>query len=251
MTPDQALSRLGELGNNEDLDHVAALPSFAYDEVAALIAIHEGASTTVAELSAALDRLAQPIPHAQGQDLFLEVARVNHELFSVHGFTGDTDTYDDPKNSLLDVVLDRRRGLPILLSLVVMEVARRTSLHLAGVGFPGHFLVTPISATEPFFLDPFHGGQALSPDQLRARFKAQHPEVQITAERWAAWTKVVTPRELFVRINHNLRASWLRRGDLAGTRRAVQRLRQLVPHDPRYAEEQAMIERELRRQSSP
>jgi len=251
MTPDQALLRLGELVASENLDHVAALPNFAYDEIAALIAIHEGGCTTVAELCSALDKLSRPIPHAQGLDLFLEVARVNHELFSVHGFTGDTDTYDDPNNSRLDVVLDRRRGLPILLSLILIEVARRTSLHLVGVGFPGHFLVTPLSATEPFFLDPFHGGQALSPDQLRARFEAQHPEVEITAERWAAWTKVVTPRELFVRINHNLRASWLCRGNLSGTRRAVQRLRQLVPHDPRYAEEQAMIERELRRRSSP
>ena len=137
MTPDQALLRLGELVASENLDHVAALPNFAYDEIAALIAIHEGGCTTVAELCSALDKLSRPIPHAQGLDLFLEVARVNHELFSVHGFTGDTDTYDDPNNSRLDVVLDRRRGLPILLSLILIEVARRTSLHLVGVGFPG------------------------------------------------------------------------------------------------------------------
>jgi len=251
VTPDEALSRLGELVSSEDLDHVAALPNFAYDEITALIAIHEGAPTSVDELSAALDRLAQPIPPAPDADLFLQVARVSHELFSVHGFRGDSEHYDEPANSRLDLVLERRKGLPILLSLIFMEVARRASLHLGGVGFPGHFLVTPLAAAESFFLDPFHGGQALGQDQLRARFEAQHPHIEVTAEHWASWTEVVTPREIFVRVNHNLRGSWLRRGELSGALRAVQRLRQLVPRDPRYAEEQALLEGELRRGSAP
>ena len=95
------------------------------------------------------------------------MARVAIHLFGEGRLQGDVETYDDPQNSDLPQVLARKRGLPILLSIVMLGVARRLELPLAGVSFPGHFLVGPtpgalaaagIDAARPFWIDPFHGG---------------------------------------------------------------------------------------------
>ena len=81
-------------------------------------------------------------------------------LGGVHRFEGDRQHYDDPQNSMLDVVLERRRGLPILLSVVYIEAARRAGIALSGVGLPGHFVVGHFGADPPRLLDPFDGGGA-------------------------------------------------------------------------------------------
>ena len=70
-----------------------------------------------------------------------EALALSHVLGTVHGFTGDTEQYDRPENSMLDRVLERQRGLPILLSVVYVEAARRADVPLAGVGLPGHYVV--------------------------------------------------------------------------------------------------------------
>ncbi len=75
-------------------------------------------------------------------------------LNSRHGFRGNREDYYDPRNSMLNEVLDRRRGIPITLSLVLLEVAKRIDLPLVGVGLPGHFIVRT-RAEPPTLLDPF------------------------------------------------------------------------------------------------
>src|SRR4051794_23888374 len=72
-----------------------------------------------------------------------------------HGFAGDRERYDQPDNSMLDRVLARRPGLPILLSVVYVEVARRAGVALFGVGLPGHYVVGHFGAEPPLLLDPF------------------------------------------------------------------------------------------------
>ena len=68
------------------------------------------------------------------------IAKLNHVLFELENFRGDKKQYDDPRNSFLDEVLSRRRGLPITLSILYVEVARRLGLEAYGISFPGHFL---------------------------------------------------------------------------------------------------------------
>ena len=96
-----------------------------------------------------------------------EVAAACTEVLGgVHGFQGDRKHYDDPQNSMLDLVLARRRGLPILLSVVYIEAARRAGIELSGVGLPGHFVVGHFGAGAPVLLDPFDGGRAMSVRRL-------------------------------------------------------------------------------------
>jgi regulator of sirC expression with transglutaminase-like and TPR domain len=83
---------------------------------------------------------------------------------AAHGFVGDQEHYDDPGNSMLDLVLRQRRGLPILLSVVYVEVARRAGIQIAGVGLPGHFVVGHFGTDPPVLLDPFAGGGRLHTD---------------------------------------------------------------------------------------
>lgn len=75
-----------------------------------------------------------------------------------HGFTGERQRYYAPESSMLDVVLERRRGLPILLAVVYVEVARRVGIRLRGVALPGHFVAAHVDASPPIVIDPFDGG---------------------------------------------------------------------------------------------
>jgi regulator of sirC expression with transglutaminase-like and TPR domain len=88
---------------------------------------------------------------------------LNAYLFDEQGFTGNRDRYDDPSNSFLNEVLERRTGIPITLALVYMEVARRAGIDIDGVNFPGHFLMR----CAPMILDPFHRGARLSEHDCR------------------------------------------------------------------------------------
>ena len=96
---------------------------------------------------------------------------LNAYLFDEEGFTGNRERYDDPCNSFLNDVLERRTGIPITLAVVYMEVARRAGIHIDGVNFPGHFLMRypPISreGSLDLILDPFHRGARLSEHDCR------------------------------------------------------------------------------------
>ncbi|MBM3817669.1 MAG: tetratricopeptide repeat protein [Acidimicrobiia bacterium] len=95
----------------------------------------------------------------------------NAYLFDDQHFVGNREHYEDPRNSCLNEVLDQRKGIPITLSLVYMEVGRRAGIAVDGVNFPGHFLVRCPEVTSRgssgLIIDPFHGGALLSEHDCR------------------------------------------------------------------------------------
>ncbi|MDQ6731884.1 MAG: transglutaminase-like domain-containing protein, partial [Actinomycetota bacterium] len=127
-----------------------------------------------------------------------------------HGFLGDREQYDDPGNSMLDLVLMRRRGLPILLSVVYIEAARRAAIQIAGVGLAGHFVIGHFGADPPVLLDPFAGGAQVKTDAPRAAVRP-----------WRA-------DEIVMRMLNNLVAAYDRRGNLGAAIHAA-RLRLALP----------------------
>jgi regulator of sirC expression with transglutaminase-like and TPR domain len=129
-----------------------------------------------------------------------------------HDFRGDHETYDDPDNSMLDVVLARRRGLPILLSVVYIEVARRADIPIRGVGLPGHFVVAHFGTDPPLLLDPFEQGAPVS------------AAVGHDVRPWR-------PHEIAMRMLNNLVASYERRANLTAAIRAAT-MRLSLPAEP-------------------
>src|SRR3982750_267336 len=129
---------------------LAALPEPGIDELALALAaefreVDEIAATTL------LDELGEEVVEARasfsGRGAGIEALR---EVLAVrHGFSGDERRYDDPHNSMLDVVLERRRGLPILLSVLYLATAKRAGIPLCGVGLPGHYVVGDLTTDPP------------------------------------------------------------------------------------------------------
>lgn len=132
-------------------------------DVAALcIAAHAHPGLDVDAWCARLDELAARCPVADFDELRMH-------LFEREGFAGNLDHYDDPENSFLDSVIERRLGIPITLSVLMIAVGRRLGIDVQGVGMPGHFLVLD-GRRGDMWCDPFHGGARLDAAGCRRRF---------------------------------------------------------------------------------
>jgi regulator of sirC expression with transglutaminase-like and TPR domain len=187
------------------------------DEAALLIAAHARPGL---DLEAYVDRLDE----LAGQCAEPVLAEVTHQLFDVEGFRGNDGDYYDPRNSYLDEVIDRRVGIPITLSVVLMEVARRLGIELAGVSLPGHFLVR-LSGEPPVLLDPFLGGRLLSEAECVERFTAiQGPAAPFDP----GYLEPVGSVAILTRMLNNLRNIHLQRQDSVSLE-WVLRLRSLLP----------------------
>ena len=106
-------------------------------------------------------------------DRYARVIALNAYLFEELRFVGNESQYEDPRNSFLNEVLERRTGIPITLALLYIEVARRAGVYVEGINFPGHFLLRcparrGLPYSEDLIIDAFHGGAILSEDACRA-----------------------------------------------------------------------------------
>lgn len=175
------------------------------DEAALLLAAHGEQGLDVDAQMARLDELAAgcPDPTLDG---------VVELLFGRLQLRGNTDDYGDPRNSFLDQVLDRRLGIPISLSVLVMEIGRRVGLNFEGIGMPGHFLVRHVGVPA-VVLDPFHGGRRVEPEEAETLFRLIHgPAVPFSAHLLAP----SPPHAILARMLFNLQNSYRRRDDGTG-----------------------------------
>jgi regulator of sirC expression with transglutaminase-like and TPR domain len=199
------------------------------DRAALLIAAQGEPDLDVAAQLARLDDLAAQIGPTDTEG----VCRL---VFETLGVQGDSTTYDDPKNSYLDQVLDRRLGIPISLSVLLIEVGRRCGVPLEGVGMPGHFLVRDPGDPDQL-IDAFSGGRRLGPAAC-ARLLATVVGADVTLQ--AGLLAPVGTRAIVARMLANLDLSFRRREDREGVRWAT-RLRAAIPGLP-AAEQLAMAE---------
>jgi regulator of sirC expression with transglutaminase-like and TPR domain len=206
--------------------HVVHRPEEDLDlgQAALLIAEPEYPELDIAAYLLDLDHLAQAArPRLAGlSDSSAQAAALVQYLLDEEGFRGNAAEYDDPRNSFLNEVLDRRLGIPITLSVVMMEVARRLSITLRGISFPGHFLVGT-EGRKPLLIDPFTG-QALSGQQLSELL------FRVYGQRRAPRPDEVQPatrHSILLRMLHNLRNLYMQRGDGARQRLAEERIRVL------------------------
>ena len=172
------------------------------DEVALLIAAHAQPELDIDHELGRIDALAARCTEASLPDLL-------RLLFRDEGFAGNRADYYDPRNSFLNEVINRRLGIPITLSLLVMEVGRRVGVALDGVGMPGHFLVR--DATDPrVFVDAFAGGVLLDAQGCERLFQSMQGAGQPLNPRFL-WP--ISRSAIVSRILGNLRAIYAQRRD--------------------------------------
>ncbi len=152
---------------------------------------------------------------------------LNHFFFGELGFHGARDDYQAASNSYLHRVIERRRGIPITLSLLYLELGERIGLGLQGVSFPGHFLVKLPQQEGALILDVFGGGTILSAGDLRARLQAAlpHPDEQALAP----YLRAATRRDILARLLRNLKAIHWQAQDWPAALEVMNRLIAVVP----------------------
>lgn len=175
-----------------------------------------------------MERLAAAVHDRSGGEAgsYRLIAALNYTLFSVEGFRGNEDDYYDPKNSFLNEVMERKQGIPITLSVLYMEVARRVGLELHGVGFPGHFLVKHVGEEGEIVLDPFRQGEVRSVEEMENMLDHMYRgRVAFQPE----FLSPVAKRQVLQRMLNNLKGIYLHQGDFIKGLSVVDRLVILDP----------------------
>jgi regulator of sirC expression with transglutaminase-like and TPR domain len=156
-----------------------------------------------------LDALARGVDGARrSTDPVGRLHRLREYLFVEQGFAGNREDYYDPRNSFLNDVLDRRQGIPITLSLVLMEVGKRLGLAVEGIGLPGHFIAGARLGDSQILLDPFNAGALLTPEECEKLVgRALGRKAALKPENFAA----VTRRQFLARMLANLKGIYWQR----------------------------------------
>ena len=157
----------------------------------------------IAELDAIARSVAVDLPSDASDER--KIYALNEHLFTTLAFEGNVQAYADPRNSYLNDVIDRRLGIPITLSVIYMEVARRLGLRLHGVSFPGHFLLKIQTSEGAIVIDPFFKGALLSREDLVRRLAVvlgDDPPLDLVDRYLAA----AGTHEILARMLRNLRA---------------------------------------------
>jgi regulator of sirC expression with transglutaminase-like and TPR domain len=217
------------------------------DMAALLLARTEYPSLDLPEQLARLDSLAGRAQCNAALSPHENIAHLNRLLFEEENFAGNEEEYDDPRNSYLNVVLDRKTGIPITLSLVYQEVARRCGLPIVGVGFPGHFLVKYLSPSGEIILDPFHRGAILSLQDCEEKLKAQFGD---DAEFLPSYLVAISIKQTMSRMLNNLKGSFFRRKDFARVLTIIEMAMAVDPVSRQEIHDRAMVNFLLRRYSS-
>lgn len=217
-----------------------AEPELDLARVALTIALPEYPELDVTRYLSCMDRLAESVSELTGatEDAYRRLACVDYVLFKDQGFKGNSEDYYDPENSFLNRVIARKRGIPITLSVLYMEVCRRVGLRVQGVGFPGHFLVKTVCDGEEIFVDPFHNGSILSSSDLQGLLdKMYGGRLEVQPEYLAA----VSSRHIVQRMLNNIKLIYSNRQDVKRCLGVVEQLVVLNPDEPEQIRDRGLL----------
>ena len=223
MSREEAEQALVELGTTPD-------DQFPLFEAALACALHENPERDPGPARAlmvrAAERLGERLVRESAEEALAETMAGDLRL------GGDLITYDSLENADIISVCGRRKGLPVALGLLYLDVARRHDLPLRGVDFPGHFLLRIETDEGPLALDPFSEGRVVLPSELtrRALLAGLTPDV---ADRLEHLMQPVSDRAVLIRLQNNIFARAARARDVASAERSALRRALLDPQDHR------------------
>jgi regulator of sirC expression with transglutaminase-like and TPR domain len=166
------------------------------------------------------------------------ISALNETLFDYLGFHGNREHYYDPRNSFLNEVIDRRMGIPITLTVVYMEVARRIGFSVKGAGLPGHFIARHTSDTQEIFIDPFNGGRLLG------EFGCAELLLEMSGGRLnldPSHLTAVTNRQILARMLSNLLAIYAGSNDYTRALSVIERILILNPDSARHVRDRGLL----------
>ena len=172
------------------------------------------------EAAGRLDGLSNPFARLDALRVF---------LFEDRGFRGNSEDYYDPRNSYLNDVLDRGLGIPLTLSIVTMDVARRCGYRIRGVGLPGHFVVGLDFDGRSHLIEPFNTGAVITEEDCRDLVTRSTGKPHLYSEKML---EGIPAHAMLVRLLGNLKGVFLAREDWTRALSIVEMLRVVRPEDP-------------------
>ena len=213
-----ALRAVGTLADEEIDLADAALLLGALDLPAASLEGYRAHVGRLGEDLAARARAGEPLDRRR--------RHLNAVLFDLHGYAGDTESYDAPENANLLRVIDRKVGLPVSLGILYIHTARSQGWAVDGLAFPGHFLVRMDEGDRRVIVDPFHRGQALEAGHLRGLLKQfQGADTELAPIHYAP----VGNRAILLRLQNNIKSRALQAGDGARAAAILERMLLIAP----------------------
>jgi regulator of sirC expression with transglutaminase-like and TPR domain len=169
------------------------------------------------------------------------IAALNKFLFQELGFAGEVAEYYEARNNFLNEVIDRRRGIPITLAIIYIDIGRRIGLAIEGVSFPAHFLVKCKFSEGMVVLDPFAGGISLSIDELVTRIESLHPGMQPSKAAVMEMLASARNKDILARILRNLKHAYIQQKDWTKALSASDRIIKLIPGGAEEYRDRGMI----------
>jgi regulator of sirC expression with transglutaminase-like and TPR domain len=224
--------------------HDADLPLL---ETALLIARDEYPSLDPGAYLAEIDGHARRLEASLAPDLDIpsKLTAINHFLYRELGFSGNQQQYDDPRNSYLNEVFDRRLGIPITLAVVHIELMRRLGLALEGISFPGHYLVRLPVDGGIVVMDPFNQGRPIGFEELRQRATSHMQGGTPTDAQLIQILEPASSRVTLMRMLRNLQSIYQARDDFERTARCADRILKLAPDQPEALRDRGMAYAQL------
>lgn len=199
MENQEARSALRKIGERDD-------DGFEIGKAALLLAALDRPSSNINAYLNHLTQLANDVSSLVISDTDHDLSKITGALTNIiateRGYTGDTHTYDDPQNANLMSIIDRRKGLPVGLAIIYLDVAHRLHWEATGINFPGQFLIRLEQGTRRQIIDPFNNGIEHNVANLRALLKQM---TGLAAELHPDHYSPVSRRDTLIRLLNNIK----------------------------------------------
>ncbi len=219
---------------SQQLKRYLAQPHPDLLEASLLVARHAQPSLITDSYVTQVEHWARELSHRLDglRDMRAKLKRVNDFLFRELGFSGNHEDYYDPRNSMINHVIERRKGIPITMAVLYITMAQRVGLNVVGASFPGHFLVKVTLDEGLIVLDPFNKGVSLGEEDLKTLL--EYNNLKTDTEMLSASLRTATLEETILRMLRNLKAVYLREKQQES---ALQTLNLMLSIDPELVEE--------------